>query len=41
MAEESDERSTEDLLEEASQTRIDDLRKKGQVPQSREQRYFR
>ncbi len=36
MAENQEERSTEDLLEEASQTRIDELRQKGQVAQSRE-----
>lgn len=36
MAEQQEDRSTEDLLEEPSQTRIDDLREKGQVPQSRE-----
>lgn len=36
MAENQNERSTEDLLDEPSQTRIDDLREKGQVVQSRE-----
>jgi flagellar biosynthetic protein FlhB len=36
MAEQQEDRSTEDLLDEPSQTRIDDLREKGQVPQSRE-----
>jgi flagellar biosynthetic protein FlhB len=36
MAENQEDRSTDDLLEEASQTRIDEMREKGQVPQSRE-----
>lgn len=36
MAEEQEDRSTDDLLEEPSQTRIDDMREKGQVSQSRE-----
>jgi flagellar biosynthetic protein FlhB len=36
MAENQEDRSTDDLLDEASQTRIDDMREKGQVSQSRE-----
>lgn len=36
MAENQEDRSTEDLLDEPSQTRIDDMREKGQVAQSRE-----
>lgn len=36
MAENQEDRSTEDLLDEASQTRIDEMREKGQVAQSRE-----
>ena len=36
MAENQEDRSTEDLLEEASQTRIDEMREKGQVAQSLE-----
>ncbi len=36
MAENQEDRSTDDLLDEASQTRIDEMREKGQVAQSRE-----
>ncbi|MBS1960984.1 MAG: flagellar biosynthesis protein FlhB [Bdellovibrionales bacterium] len=36
MAENQEDRSTEDLLDEASQARIDEMREKGQVAQSRE-----
>jgi flagellar biosynthetic protein FlhB len=36
MAENQEDRSTEDLLDEASQQRIDEMREKGQVAQSRE-----
>jgi uncharacterized phiE125 gp8 family phage protein len=36
MAENQEDRSTEDLLDEASQARIDEMREKGQVSQSRE-----
>ncbi len=36
MAENQEDRSTDDLLDEASQTRIDDMREKGQMAQSRE-----
>ncbi len=36
MAENQEDRNTDDLLDEASQTRIDQMREKGQVSQSRE-----
>ena len=36
MAEGQEDRNTDDLMEEASQTRIDEMREKGQVSQSRE-----
>lgn len=36
MAQNQEDRNTDDLLEEASQTRIDEMREKGQVSQSRE-----
>jgi flagellar biosynthesis protein FlhB len=36
VAENQEDRSTDDLLDEPSQTRIDDMREKGQVSQSRE-----